>query len=263
MSKCKPGCDCFKCRSAASNAALEVARERARKYFAARNPVVPALPPSMPQQSSFTYWMSGAFPGAAGMQSAWSVTGNPMAVTSGGTGGPPGSVQQSCSGPASELALGSVFAWRRYRFDPYLRCLTGARRQPWAEGRMRAFCLEGCLQAVPNLNCTCGIYAFNAPNIVGSSIMYDGSGPCVDTVVECWGTTLIGDKGIRTANARIIAGAVDQITLTTLWGRLPLEVVHSLLGARYPNVPFYTTSEQMLQLHPLSTILTEETPDGD
>jgi hypothetical protein len=270
--KCKPGTSCFQCKQEQQRAAFRDNQRRVSNRHKRLDPLpaprpVPQPPPPSPGQQ---YWVAPSSPlpsGTIGMFS-W---GSPV-VSGGFLNMPPNSVQASCTGPVSELALGSVFAWRRFRVSVWPMLLTGARRVPWREAQMQAICLNAFPHSVPSMDCTCGIYAFNKPDVAGSSLTNDGSGPCVDTVVECWGTTLIGDKGIRTANARIVAATVDPQSLVYLDpytqmlrpgepGDLLLLV--ALLGDMYPGVTWYRDSATMLSVHPLSTILTKETPDGD
>lgn len=75
----------------------------------------------------------------------------------------------------------------------------------WENGVCVAQCLADppCGKDTPNERCQCGIYATTTLDSLLSQYR-DSANQCV-TVIAAEGTTIIGDRGMRTAAARIVA----------------------------------------------------------
>lgn len=114
---------------------------------------------------------------------------------------------------------------------------------------------------VPAEACSCGFYAYSAPEhwVDGQSGLGRMSGimtfgeMIIGGAVKATGRTLIGTKGIRTQKAEIVA------LLRPFWNEriaarnrdYEEDLLLKGLAQNYPGVPFYDTPDQLLEAVPL------------
>lgn len=199
----------------------------------------------------------------------------------GGAGFPPNEFQQSFGDRKVDFAVGSVFGARWWTWtgdrlrgmiadwDPgvnHARCL--AIRSSYA---VFAHSFGSVVAAVPTVDytevehdggcpqedCSCGFYAFWESDQAAGQAGAMSSG--ILGVAEGFGrNTLLGDRGFRAEQARIVAAAVvsEQRAKEYLrfFGRdrSQLEWVADEIADTY-QIPVYASAEEMLGRHPLST----------
>lgn len=73
----------------------------------------------------------------------------------------------------------------------------------WIGGTCIGKCMQGKAHDVPADDCTCGVYA--ATNLTGLLEQYPGLAHQIVAVIAAEGQTIIGDRGMRTAAARVVA----------------------------------------------------------
>lgn len=129
-----------------------------------------------------------------------------------------------------ELALGSVFAVRWFRPDQYGRLHAVNHKFVWKPGENVARCQreEGgwfttglsfnilgyssstnvivAEEEVAKDNCSCGFYAF-AEGCDDGGYFTEGG---VRGVIECYGRTILGTRGLRCEKARVVAVTTDR-----------------------------------------------------
>lgn len=142
------------------------------------------------------------------------------------------------------LETSSVFGVRAWSMhDGLLYPLLFPAPIPWHPGENHAVCFAGSgpLHRVPAEGCKCGFWAYNSRGRVRP-----GAAALVG-VIEGTGQTLVGTKGFRCENARIVA-MLDPRERALFKGKELYEQLHQ----RYPNVPLYPTIREMLRAHPLT-----------
>lgn len=99
---------------------------------------------------------------------------------------------------------------------------------------------------VPNPNCSCGFYSFFTPD-QGGRYYGQSSSWSVFGIVEAYGTTIIGSKGMRSSKARIRAIIVPSKEDYTYAYRPPVPSAINRARVLYPNTQFFD-ADQMFSL---------------
>lgn len=149
--------------------------------------------------------------------------------------------------PAPEQAtprplVGEVTTLRTFRLadDGALLPITGAGGdKAWPSGLAEATCNTGAVHQAPDPNCTCGFYSYGHKDWVESTGVYAWS-HLVLGVIECSGRIVVGEKGVRAQNARLIACFIHPSA--------PEGVVEQF-AARYPGVQVYRSKKRLYAEH--------------
>jgi hypothetical protein len=140
------------------------------------------------------------------------------------------------------LVPGELRGYRQFRLRndglyPVARADTG----PWDGGTAHAVCAEDAGHPAPGRSCACGLYGWYHPSdAVGQH------GEAV-AVIAARGRTILGDRGFRTAAARVVA-----VTLPLRLRLRPAAAARAqrMLAARYPRARVYESRRKMLRDHP-------------
>lgn len=97
----------------------------------------------------------------------------------------------------------------------------------------------------PLETCTCGFYGYTDLD----AFEYDGSTNGPTGVVQMYGRTLIGTRGVRAEKARIVALSIPR----GWWNR------YDAIHRAYPDIPVYARKRNMLSDFPIDTHLAEGT----
>ena len=111
----------------------------------------------------------------------------------------------------------------------------------WGSGREQARCSTGADHAVPDRDCTCGLYGWYDPS--GTSGAYGGA----KAVVAASGRIVLGDRGFRAARARVEAVALP---LPLRWQPRGAARARQMLASSYPGVRVYRSARAMVRDHP-------------
>jgi hypothetical protein len=145
----------------------------------------------------------------------------------GGSSGPVSPPQGTPGAPgfdgagSFDLAAGSVLGARWWQLPgpdltrspldadrDWPRRLLCGQRDTWIPGLNEAQCLAGCSHGVPDVRCGCGFWAY------WQFQQHDlGGGLTVAGIIEGTGRTLIGERGFRCQQARIVALHLPFITM--------------------------------------------------
>jgi hypothetical protein len=146
--------------------------------------------------------------------------------------------------PRSEPALvpGELRGYRQFELRAGgLYPLVHSGSGPW-DGRVeRARCAAGADHAPPAVGCKCGLYAWYLPGSATVSL-----GPA-SAVVAARGRCILGDRGLRAAEARI-----EAVTLPALvrWHPRAAGRARRMLAAQYPLTRVYGSERRMLKDFP-------------
>ena len=163
----------------------------------------------------------------------------------------------------AEFAIGTVSGVRVWSLTED-GTLTGQQGYAWADGENLALCPRGHAPPSGDDYCGCGFYAYW--ELSGALVFAPASRP-VAGIVEGYGRTMIGDRGFRSAKARIVAlclafevyedsparggwrdaAALPQPHPDAFAIKAGFE--HSL-ALRYPSARICMTQKSMLALHP-------------
>lgn len=146
------------------------------------------------------------------------------------------------SSPSVDLVPGELRGYRQFdlRSDG-LHPLVHDEHGPWTGGLERARCALGHDHPSPAADCRCGLYGWYLP---GSATVAVGP---ASAVIACRGRCILGDRGFRTASARIEAVALPlAIRLSPAAARRARE----MLATRYPGTVVYDSVRRMLKEHP-------------
>lgn len=176
-----------------------------------------------------------------------------------------------------DFAVGSVTGVRVWKMDTANCGLEGQNGFRWADGENAAECSYGC-QSTPGEACGCGFWAYWD---LGAALVFKPAEWAVAGVVEGYGRTMIGDRGFRSARARIVAlclmfdiytkpetgddGFYDVLDQQRHPDELALkaEIEHALSLA-YPSVQIRTSAKTMLAIHPTTKdYLPEREPEAE
>lgn len=145
------------------------------------------------------------------------------------------------SGEAA-LVPGELRGYRQFRLRedglyPVARGYTG----PWDGETARAVCAEDAGHTAPGRSCACGFYGWYHPS---DAVGQHGEAAAV---IAARGRTILGDKGFRTAAARVVA-----VTLPLRLRLRPAAAARAqrMLAARYPDTRVYGSRRKMLRDHP-------------
>jgi hypothetical protein len=149
-------------------------------------------------------------------------------------------VPQPPQGPA--LVPGELRAYRQFelRADG-LYPPVHSRFGPW-DGRLEhARCAAGADHPSPAADCRCGLYAWYLP---GSATVPLGP---ASAVIAARGRCILGDRGVRAAEARI-----EAVTLPALvrWNPPAAARARKMLAVRYPGTRVYGSERRMLKDFP-------------
>lgn len=171
-------------------------------------------------------------------------------------------IQKLCTGEARTPDLvEEIFAYRLFGLDSCGRLSALRFPQYWKPGENIATCMVessistdqstssyyNCTVPTPNLDCTCGFYAFydsSAEDIHNNSTDWPDQ-MLVRGVIAAYGKVLVGTKGIRAEKARIVAVAPDgasRLRKTERW---------DLMEKLYPDVPAYSKAYKMVASYPI------------
>jgi len=191
-----------------------------------------------------------------------------------------------------DFAAGSVFGCRWWYYTDVNHALHGF-YLPWVPGVNTAVCLSAEIEAkqmaavnqtlptwklpkwmveqregpdheAPAEKCGCGFYAFWHDDDERCAVSQSTFAIHVFGVVEGYGRVMLGDKGFRCGQARVVAAWIDDtewlsdtpvmLSLgdTTVELRSPdVAALAAKIGARY-GIPMYRDRALMLQRHPLT-----------
>lgn len=119
----------------------------------------------------------------------------------------------------------------------------------WVNGICSAICRSGHDHAPPFDGCSCGIYGtLDLPHLMTQYLTYAEK---VVTVIAAEGTTVIGDRGLRTAHARVVAYWVNPNDDTGIL---------SMCQQQFASADIYTDRDAMLATYefPVDQFLTDE-----
>lgn len=146
-------------------------------------------------------------------------------------------------GMAVEPMVGEITALRTFRItdDGYLLPLTEAGgTEPWPVATSSAKCNRGKNHLAPDVECSCGFYAYGNRAWVENSNMYLWSHIAL-AAVHCSGRIVAGEKGLRAEKMRLVACYVNK--------HAPRHVLDRL-AQNYPDVEFHDSKKSLLAAHP-------------
>ncbi|MGZ4618486.1 MAG: hypothetical protein ACXV5Q_08260 [Frankiaceae bacterium] len=140
------------------------------------------------------------------------------------------------------LVAGELRGYRHFQLQPDgLYPVALVTMGPWDGGTAHAACADDAGHPAPGRSCGCGLYGWYHPG--------DAAGRHRETaaVIAARGRTILGDKGFRTAAARIVA-----VTLPLPLRLRPAAAARArrMLAARYPHTRVYESRRRMLRDHP-------------
>lgn len=169
------------------------------------------------------------------------------------------------------LVMGSVLGYRMWtlKYDGSILRSPVMTEVSWSEERKRSRCetrqspysryYRGDRHQM--LNCTCGFYAYfgGIRNPYRKQALISG-------VIEGTGETVIGTKGFRCAEGRVLAIAPNRKLLRKKWfgnptgdlfvsrfWRYALDVDLELVRLRYPNIQIFKSEREMRRAFPVPT----------
>ena len=142
----------------------------------------------------------------------------------------------------TDLVPGELRGYRQFDLqDGGLHPLVHQAGGPWDGGLERAGCAKGLDHAPPAADCTCGLYAMYRP---GSGTISLGA---ANAVVSARGRCVLGDRGFRSASARVEAVALPAHLLVR---PRTASRTRRELAQRYPHTRVYSSTRRMLRDHP-------------
>lgn len=112
---------------------------------------------------------------------------------------------------------------------------------PWRDGRQTAVCSTGAEHPPPARDCACGFYGWYDPS--GTTGAYGGA----KAVIAASGRVVLGDRGFRAGQARVVAVALPP---STRWLPRSAARAREVLAAHYPSVQVYRSAREMVRDHP-------------
>jgi hypothetical protein len=144
--------------------------------------------------------------------------------------------------PAPALVPGELRGYRQFQLRADgLYPLVHAGSGPWSGELEQAVCAAGGGHPAPGPGCGCGLYAWYLPGSATVSL-----GPA-SAVVAARGRCVLGDRGFRTASARIEAVALPGLAR---WNPRAAARARRMLAGRYPQTRVYGSARRMLKDHP-------------
>jgi hypothetical protein len=144
------------------------------------------------------------------------------------------------------LVVGELRGYRQFDLrDDGLYPRVHAEAGPWHGSLQRARCLVTTEHKAPVSGCTCGLYAWYLP---GSATV--ALGPA-SAVVAASGRCILGERGFRTAAARIEAVALPGYLVCRPRAAAR---VRRMLTVSYPSTRVYATVRRMIRDHPAQDV---------
>ena len=148
----------------------------------------------------------------------------------------------SAGGTALPLVPGELRGYRQFLLlhdglYPVVHWTAGR----WEPGRQGARCSTGADHPAPARDCTCGFYGWYDPS--GTAASYGGA----KAVIAASGRIVLGDRGFRSAQARVVAVALPA---PLRWQPRGAARARRMLAGSYPDVPVYRSARAMVRAYP-------------